>query len=123
MQRFPQENDGIYWGNVVEGQEAGGYCKLPGKNAYYSLAWAADEDPVEKIKQELLACVVEVLRRDHEQHSAADVVAQVELENPRFEGVVDFNTTILNQQLLTTENMTLYGIRKLCGSPVIYQAE
>ncbi len=123
MLRFPNENDAIYWGDGVDGQEAGGDCKFPGKNADYSLGWAGGEDPVEKVNQELLTCVVEVLKRDHARHTSAELVEQVERENARFEGVADFNTTILNQQLLTDENMEIYGIRKVCGSPVVYQAD
>ena len=123
MLRFPNEIDAIYWGNVVDGQEAGGYRKFPGKKAYYSLAWVGGEDPVAKVNQELLICVEEVLKRDHARHTSAELVEQVERENTRFEGVADFNTTILNNKLLTDENMALYGIRKVCGSPVIYQAD
>ena len=123
MLRFPNENDAIYWGNVVYGQEAGGYRGFPRKNAYYSLAWAGGEDPVEKVNQELLTCVVEVLKRDHARHTSAELVAQVKRENARFKGVAVFDTTILNQQLLTAENMRVYGIRKVCGSPVTYQAD
>ena len=123
MERFPQENETIYWVNVVPGQKAGGYCSFPGKSAYYSMAWAGGEDPVEKVNRELLACVVEVLRRDHGRHLATDIVEQVKRENPRFEGVGDFSPWILNQKLLTDENMKLYGIRKVCGHPITYQAD
>ena len=129
MVAYPDEQDAIYYQNVVSGQEVGEYRELPGKNAYYSEAWAGDEDPIAKIKQELLACVVEVLRRARDlaenekdkRRSAREIVDQVTRENSRFEGIAEFNTTILNQQLLTDENMALYGIQKVCGSPVIYQ--
>lgn len=129
MTVYPNEQDSIYYNNVVSGQEVGGYKPFPGKNAYYSEEWACGEDPVERVNRELLTCVIEVLKRDDPEthapikHRATELVDQVMRENSRLDGIVDFNSVILNQQLLTDEVQAQYGISKICGSPVTYLAQ
>lgn len=121
MQRYPAESESIYFMNVVEGQASGGYRRLRGKHAYYSLGWAGEEDPVEKIKREVLMAAVQVIRRQRRTFRSQEIVDIVLRENRRFEGVADLTTTILNQQMLTDEVLAEYDIAKVSGNPVAYK--
>lgn len=121
MEEYPMESEAIYYSNVVGGQSAAGYRRLPGKNAYYSLDWAGDEDPVEKINHELLTIVVGVIRSQMRIFRSQEIVDKVMREHSRFRGVVDLTTTILNQRILTEEVMARYNISKVCGNPIAYR--
>lgn len=120
MQRYPAESESIYTMNVVDGQVPAGYRRLQGKHAYYSLDWAGDDDPIEKINREVLTAAVEIIRRQRRIFRSQEIVDSVLRENRRLEGVADLTTTILNQQILTNEVLAAYDISKVCGNPVSY---
>ena len=108
LQRFPDENEAIYRDNVDVGQDIGGYCKFPGKWAYYSLDWAGDEDPAELVDKAVLTAVLDILRRDHNRHTTHELVSELQNEE-RFIGIANLNATHINA-LMTPEVLRLNGI-------------
>lgn len=121
MERYPAESESIYFSNVVDGQQHAGYSQFPGKNAYYSLDWAGNEDPVEKVNREVSIAAVQIVLRQRRSFRSQEIVDAVMRENRRFEGIVNLTATILNQQILTDEVLAANNISKVSLNPVVYQ--
>ena len=123
MERFPRESEAIFSQNVVAGEEAGGYREFPGRHAYYSVDWAGDEDPVQKVNRMVANAASQIVTRTRRLLRAQEIIDTVKRENPSFEGVAELNSVMLNTQLFTDEVMQRNHIIRVSDRSVIYKAD